>query len=309
MPRKPRYQPQTEEAFATVIKDYMASAPKWQSKYSDRTKNAWKRELDLAARPEILGAIPITEIRPSLVQAFLDGLAHKAGKQMNALTALKQLEKWAIVRERLPRPITLGCEVMGSSALGGHKPWSDEQVNLAERHARAEISRAITLAANTGQRCSDLVKMRWQDLEPYQGQPGIKVTTQKTKRELWIPLTEELLRTTSKWERRPGFILLGTLGKPWSANALSSAWAHERAGNEALASLKDAGLVLHGLRATACVRLSRLGCSSLQIAQTVGMSEEMVTHYLRFSSQKENAMAAVVRLDTRNRGAKPLIYK
>lgn len=301
MPRKPRYQPQTDEAFATVIKDYMASAPKWQSKYTERTKNAWKRELDLAARPEILGAIPISDIRPSLVQAFLDGLAHKAGKQMNALTALKQLEKWAIVRERLPRSITLGCEVMGKTALGGHRPWSDEQVEFAELNAIPEISRAITLAANTGQRCSDLVKMRWQDLAPYRGQTGINVVQTKTKRELWVPLTGQLSEAIAAWSRRPGYILLSTLGKPWSANALSSAWKHERDGNKALAPLKEAGLVMHGLRATACVRLSRLGCSSLQIAQTVGMSEEMVSHYLRFSSQKENAMAAVVRLDTRRK--------
>ena len=61
--------------------------------------------------------------------------------------------------------------------------------------------------------------------------------------------------------------------------------------------LKDAGLVIHGLRATACVRLSRAGATTRQISDMIGMSEQMVARYCRFSDQKENAVAAVMHLD------------
>jgi hypothetical protein len=85
--------------------------------------------------------------------------------------------------------------------------------------------------------------------------------------------------------------------KPWTRNALSTAWGRERDGNENLRPLSS--LVLHGLRATACVRLNHAGANPLQISDMIGMSLEMVKRYLRFSVQKENALAAVGHLDAK----------
>lgn len=274
--------------FAAVIRAY-TSSPKFAA-YAANTRDMWGRELRLAELPETLGALSVHVIRPSLVQAFLDGLANRPGKQATALAALRQLEKWAIVRDLLPHAITTGIEIEGSD--GGHVPWTDEQVEFAERTARRELARAVTLAANTGQRGSDLVKMRWTDIEDYKGRPGINVKQVKTGRELWIPLTQALSAAMATWERRPGFILLRPTGIPWTRKALTSAWITERATIPPLA-----GLVLHGLRATAVVRLSRSGASTRQIADMVGMSEEMVAHYCRHSVQRENASAAIVYLE------------
>ena len=83
--------------------------------------------------------------------------------------------------------ITLGTEVAGPQ--GGHAPWTDEQVSTAEPSARPAIARLVTMAANTGQRGSDLVRMRWTDLEEYKGRLGINVKQMKTGRAIWIPLT------------------------------------------------------------------------------------------------------------------------
>jgi integrase len=305
-PRRP-YQKLSNEVFAAVIRDYMDQSPKWKEPppkgYSDATKDAWRRELELAARPSILGAVPIEQIRPSLVQAFLDGLADRPGKQANALTALKQLEKWAIVRERLPYPITYGCEVDG--VHNGHVPWTNEQVELAERHARPDLARLVTMAANTGQRSSDLIKMRWTDIENIDGRPGINVVQRKTARKLWVPFTRPLIAAMAAWERKPGFIILNKKDRPWrSSNVVSSAWDYHRDTTETLKPLT--GLVIHGLRATACVRLNQAGANSRQIADMVGMSERMVERYLRFSVQKENAVAAVIHLDARGTAGKSL---
>jgi integrase len=281
----------TDECFAAVIRAFMASV-KWQG-YSPATQDAWGRELRLAARPDTLGAISVNVLRSALVQAFIDGLSGRPGKQAAVLAALRQVERWAIVRDLLCQPITTGIEYERSH--DGHKPWSDEQVRLAESQARPELARVITLAANTGQRGSDLVKMRWTDLELYNGLTGINVTQKKTSKQIWIPITQELSGAMATWERRPGFILLRPTGIPWTRKALTWAWIVERDGNPALKPL--AGLVLHGLRATACVRLLRAGANSRQIADMVGMSEEIVGRYLRFSVQRENASAAVLHLD------------
>jgi integrase len=158
--------------FAAVIRAYITS-PKFQA-LAPATRASYGHLLRLAESPKTLGEVSIDEIRPALVQAFLDGLSDRPGMQKVAQTALKAVEKWALVRDLLAYPITTGTEAKGSG--GGHIPWTEEQVALAEQHARPYLARVITLAANTGQRGSDLVKMRWSDIEEVDGRPGVNVT-------------------------------------------------------------------------------------------------------------------------------------
>lgn len=293
--QRPRPARVTEDCFAAVIRAFMSSAnPKW-ARYSDATKDLWGRELRFASREDTLGAVTLDTIRPALVQAFLDGLDGRPGKQQAAYAALKQLEKWAIVRDILPRQIMTGVET--ESPQGGHVPWTDEQVAIAERHVRNDLRRVITLAANTGQRRSDLIRMGPTDIETFQGIDGINVTQMKTKRQVWVPITSPLAAAMATWERRPGPFLTRDDGSPWTRLRLTGTWTYERDTNPALASHKAAGLVLHGLRGTACVRLRRAGAVAAQIADMVGMSPQMVERYCRFSVQKENAVAAVYHLE------------
>jgi integrase len=277
--------------FAAVIKAYMAS-PKFDA-LAQRTRGSYGYLLGLAERPDTLGALSVDVIRPALVQAFLDGFADRPAQQKCAQTAIKAVEKWALVRDRLPFPITVGTQAPGGT--GGHVPWTEAQVALAEKHARPHLARVITLAANTGQRGSDLVRMRWTDIEEVNGRPGINVTQQKTGLVIWVPFTQELMAAVATWERRPGFILLKEGGHPFTRQQLSDQWLRERDTRPALAPLH--GLVLHGLRGFAVVRLRRAGAHTGQIADMVGMSEQMVKRYSRFSRQRENALAAVYYLD------------
>lgn len=282
-------------SFAAVIRAFTApDNPKWMG-LAEATRENYGRVFRVAERADVLGAIPVIEMRPSLVQGFLDGYADRPAMQLVAQTALKSLEKWAIVRDRLPHQITLGTEAPGSD--GGNEPWSDEEVALAELHARPDLARMVTLAANAGQRGSDLVKMRWTDIEEYEGRFGINVIQRKTGLKIWIPMTRELEVAVSTWERRPGYLILKPDGTPFSREQLSDHWLRERTKNAALAPLRPLGLSMHGLRATACVRLNRAGANTRQIADMVGMSEPMVARYCRFSEQRKNALAAVHYLD------------
>jgi integrase len=153
-------------------------------------------------------------MEPAVVQGYIDGLTGYTGVQAATLAALKQLERWAIVRKKLPRQITLGVEIEESD--GGHVPWTDEQVALAEKHSRPDIARAITLGANTGQRGSDLIRMGWSDIETFKGVDGINVVQQKTGREVWVPITPALASAMATWEKKPGPFLARLDGSRWT---------------------------------------------------------------------------------------------
>ena len=112
------------------------------------------------------------------------------------------------------------------------------------------------------------------------------------------------------WGKTGLLFLTNAKGRAWTRKALTSAWAYERGINPKLeqhrnppqrtpdlAECDTEGLVLHGLRGTACVRLRRAGATIPQIADMVGMSEDMVARYCRFSVQRENAVAAVTHLE------------
>jgi hypothetical protein len=176
----------TDNKFAALVRLFMSSAnPRWtisQDKggYAHNTKDSWSRALQFAIRPDCLGDVSLQDIRPSLVQAFFDGIADKPGKQKVTLTALKQIESWAIVRELLPRQITLGVKI--SKSTGGHIPWTEAQVAFARANLRSDLARVVVLAAYTGQRRGDLVRMCPTDIEVCNGFSGINVVQEKTKR-------------------------------------------------------------------------------------------------------------------------------
>ena len=225
---------------------------------------------------ESFGELSVDVVRPSIIQAHLDGLAEYPGKQSIAKTALKAVEKWALVRDLLPYPITTGTEIIRSD--GGHEPWTDEEIEIAIANARPDLARAVALAFNTGQRGSDIVKMRWSDIEAQDGQQGINIIQKKTGRRFWIPIESDFADKMAEWERTPPFfLLLAPDGRQFTRNRLSHDWTIERDSNPALSAHKERGLVLHGLRASAVVRWRKLGATELEISKLVGMSPPMVT--------------------------------
>jgi integrase len=269
--------------------------------YTEGTRALWGRELKFACAPNCLGHIGLMDIRPALVQGYLDGWSDKPGKQQNALRAIKALEKWAVVRDLLPKSITLGVKT--GRPQGGHLPWTDTQVATAEKRARPDLARVVTLGAHTGQRISDLVRMSWTDIRVIRGQPGFDVRQKKTHkraREMtWVIIDDALAQAMATWERQPAPILRRLDGGPWESRNLTLAWRHELNRNPHLAEHKELRLVLHGLRGHCCTRLSRAGLNDRQIANIVGMSVENVENYTKLSAQEENALAAVIQLSQR----------
>jgi hypothetical protein len=61
--------------FAAVIRAYRASAK--YEKLAKSTKSSYGKPLSVAERPDTLGGLSVYEVRPALVQAFLDGFADR----------------------------------------------------------------------------------------------------------------------------------------------------------------------------------------------------------------------------------------
>lgn len=281
-----------QRTFAAVIRAYLAS-PKFND-LAEGTKIRYRIYLRHAEHPDALGAYPIGVIRSALVQAFLDGFADRPGAQSIARNALGAVEKWALPRDLLPYPITTGTEVFGSQ--GGHQPWTEAQIATAETYAQPNIARVITLGANTGQRGSDLHRMGWSDIEEIEGRPGIHVTQRKTGLQIWIPMTQELQNAIGKWQKQPGPFLRKPDNTMWeNRHQMAAAWVRERDRNPQLELC--IGLVLHGLRASAAIRLRRAGVPGLLIGDMLGMSKQTVERYCRHADQRRNALAAVHYLD------------
>ena len=95
----------------------------------------------------------------------------------------------------------------------------------------------------------------------------------------------------------PGPFLRRPDGLPMSRKWLTNKWLEEREEAPELRPLRDAGLVIHGLRGHACVRLFRKGYNTKQISELVGMSEDMVKTYTRNSEQRDNALSAVIQFE------------
>lgn len=280
-----------------VIHDFTASE-KFNA-MAENTKKAWRYSFRLAEHPDTLGGLSVQEVDAAFVQAFLDGLADRPAIQERTRKALKALEKWAIVRRKLPKPITLGTEVIG--CRGAREPWTDEEVRLAEQYARPDLARVVTLAAMTGQRLGDLCRMRWGDVGPYRGRLGIDLTQEKTSTPLWCPIIHEFEPVLNSWDRSSLWIIAKANGSPWARQELSVTWHKHRKRNPALAPLEARRLSLHGLRATATLRLRRDGLSNAYIGKVVGMSEAMVNRYCRRADQADEAVRAM-ELRERTRG-------
>jgi integrase len=275
------------ERFRKLIGDF-SNSEKFDG-FSPATQKWVLRVLGYSMR--VLGDIPTTEVDPAYVQAFLDGLSDRTGIQEQARKALKMVERWALVRRRLKYPIVLGTEIVGSD--GAREPWLEQEVASAIEHSPTEIGRAILLAASTGQRLGDLVRMRWDHLRVIRGRLGIDVLQQKTKLAIWAPIITEFEPVLSSWERDGLTILCRPTGAPWTRVTLANAWYRERKKTAALEPLKARALSLHGLRATAVIRLRRDGLSNALIGSVVGMSEPLVNKYCRRAIQAEDAIRAM----------------
>ena len=246
------------------------------------------------------GALSIKGLRPVHVQAIMDGMAHKPGAANNFLSSMRAFSKWARVRDHIEYSLTEGVDPYAKDE--GHKPWTEEQITVALEKLTGVIRQGVLLYYCTGMRGSDAVRLGWADIED----GGFAMKTQKKKRDVWCPILPELAEEMKDWERRPGPFLLQEDGRAkggrFSRKLFSKHFAEQRDNIPQLA-----GLTLHGLRATAVIRLRRAGLTTGQIGDIVGMSLATIERYCRFADRKISGKAALATFEEheKNKIVKP----
>ncbi|WP_409515775.1 tyrosine-type recombinase/integrase [Brevundimonas sp.] len=162
--------------------------------------------------------------------------------------------------------------------------WTQEDIQKLCNVASPEISWAVRLAALTGQRQGDLLKMAWSHV----GLNSIEFTTGKSRnrRTVIIPIYQELRQLLDSIPKRATTILTNSDGLPWRSG-FGSSW------NKAL---KKSGLKLHfhDLRGTAATRFyGRLTVQ--EIAMVVGWSETRVDRMIDRYVKKDELLRDTIR--------------
>src|SRR5262245_32042553 len=117
--------------------------------------------------------------------------------------------------------------------------WSDGDIAQFKTKCSPEIAHAVDLAAHTGLRLGDLVRLSWSHV----GEDAIVISTAKSrfKHEAVIPLYDALRTVLAAIPRRSTVILTNSKGRPWGD--LAAAFSRTKA-----AAMDDRDLHFHDLR-------------------------------------------------------------
>ena len=272
-----------------LIDEYIAAWPTLPRKLSPGTQRLYTRNLKRARK--LWGKLGAKGLQPVHVQAVMKKSADTPGAANNFLSTMRALSAWARHRGKIDSSLCEGVKPF--EMHGGHKPWTDEQIKFVHDNFTGPLRRGLLLALYTGQRGSDTVRLGPTMIDDGGFDLGWRGQV-KTGERPWCPILPELAAEMATWEKRPGPFVLTEFGKPFTRKYFAEQFL------EAKASLVERGITvlegttLHGLRATACVRLKRYGLADSMIADAVGMSVAMVERYTRFENKRASGKAALV---------------
>jgi enterobacteria phage integrase len=199
----------------------------------------------------------------------------------------------AVLRRLFSYAIDLGMrrdnpfERVPKYKLGTHHTWTDAQLEAFEKRwllgTRQRLAYALLLY--TGQRVSDVVRMRRADIH----KGAIHTVQLKTGAELYVAIHPALDRALKSGPSNGIYLIGDRVGRPIKRGTLSRLIR---------ISAKAAGLppdcVAHGLRKAALRRLAEHGSTSKQIQAVSGhRSLSEIERYTRQADQQRLARAAI----------------
>lgn len=267
-------------AVAELVKAYKAS-PEWLQ-LKETTKEGWS--IYLRRIDEHWGKLQVRGIEPKHVLALRDRYASQPATANATMRCLSSLLSWSVPRGwRHDNPCR---EIRPLKAGDGYEPWPMEMVELIDKGKRRDLYWAAALALYSGQRESDCLRMRWDQIRD-----GVMhVRQKKTNKKVWVPIHAALKPVLAEIPKRATTILTNTDGRPWTRSGFNTSWRRSLP-----QVIRDQGLVFHGLRKSAVVMLLEAGCTTAEVQAITGQSMEMVEHYAKEVNQRKLAASAILK--------------
>jgi integrase len=275
----------TEGSVAHTIDRYIKSAEFKQLK--EGTRRDYRRYLDRLDNS--VGEKPIASLSNDFLFQIRDKLSDRPVAANHTIAVISALFKWAKGRRIVKFSPAAGIPRLKGGE--GFERWPDAALESFRASASPMMRLALDLGAYTGQRLSDVIKMKWTDYDGVR----IKVVQMKTGTKLSLMAHGDLKAILDATERRGETILTSRSGRPFHSRVFSRDFREARIA----AGLPD-GLSFHGLRHTAASVMAEVGCTASQIMAVTGhKSLKVAEHYIRQASQETLADRAISSLPTR----------
>ena len=260
-----------------------------------RQSDEWKARADnsrttysstLAKIEDAFAKFPVNDLQRRDIYTLLDSIPGGASRNL-IVAVIGVLYRYARRRDMTSADPTKDIERF---ATGQHEPWPEDMLDLALAAEDDTVRLATHLLYYTGQRISDVVKMRWSDIR---GQ-RIEVRQKKTGKELKVHQHRALQAELDRTPKRGLTILAQANGKPWSDTTI-------REKLQAYAKERGFHVVPHGLRKNAVIALLEAGATIPEVQAVTGQSVDMVMHYAARVDRGALSEAAILKLERRTR--------
>jgi integrase len=283
--------------FRSIVVLYKASGD--YKSLGDTTKRNWGPWLDRIV--EYFGDLRIAQfdrpekIRP-VIRRWRNQWADKPRTADYGMQVLSRVLSYAV--DPLGKIGGNPCEGIKQLYAGDRREIIWTPANIAQLKAGStkkklrpcpiEIVHAVDLAATTGLRLSDLLRLSWSHV----GEDAITITTGKSKhrREAIIPLYDELCAVLASIPKRATTILTNSRCRPWTANGFGTAFNRAKIA----ADMIERDLHFHDLRGTAATKFYVAGLSERVIAEIMGWEEEYVAKIIRRYVGRSAATKAMI---------------
>jgi integrase len=164
--------------------------------------------------------------------------------------------------------------------------WTAADIDRLKQTCSPEVAHAADLAATTGLRLGDLVRLSWSHI----GADEIIIATSKSrhKRSARVPLYDDLREELARIPKRATTELTHGGGRPWAAKSLGNAFVRARNA----AGLAD--LHFHDLRGRAATRFYTAGLRENVVAEIMGWEEAHVSKIIRRYVDRSTVIKAAI---------------
>lgn len=271
-----------------VIQQYKDHSPDW-AKTKDSTRAIYNRRFDLLRAQ--CGGSALASFNEKGLRAIRGEFRETPSVADALVDMIGRL--WRFAKEHIPEMEDLGPNPATEVASihtrhESHKKWPPELVALLEAHPNPRVRRAYFLIRYTGQRRSDIVKMR--DIH-FDG-TAIEVVQQKTGTYVWVPAHKALREHLIATGIHGGYLLLNSHRRPYARSSLGNLLC------ATCAELGFPGYGPHGGRHLAGAALAEAGCTIEEIMSILGhQTEKEARTYVKQASRKVMAKAGMAKLE------------